>query len=121
MIKDLGFCKMKFYDNYVTCNINEGVTLCQQKSRKQTREILNHFDNKPFVYITNRINSYAVDPSIYNESSQIENLVGFAVVSKNHFALNNAKVEKLFLNKPFELFNDLNDAKQWADELINSK
>jgi len=43
--------------------------------------------NEAFVYITHRVNSYSVDPTIYISVSKIENLVGFAVVFINQMAL----------------------------------
>ena len=119
MIKDLGFCKIQFYNNYAICNVNEGETICIEKCDQQTTTILDHFKNKPFVYITHRINSYAVDPIIYKDTSKVKSLAGFAVVSGNDTARRAAQVEKLFLKKPFEIFNDLEHAILWADSIIN--
>ncbi len=73
---------------------------------------------RPFVYITNRINSYSVDPQIYFETSKIKNLAGFAVVSKKYKAKSNAEIEKMFFSKPFEIFGDLDSAKKWATQLL---
>jgi len=121
MVKDLGFCKIHFYKNFAICNVNEGETICVEKCSKQTEVILNHFKNKPFVYITHRINSYAVDPIIYKETSNVKSLVGFAVVSENSHARQAAQVEKIFLKKPFEIFNDLQHAIKWAEKLLTKK
>ncbi|AUC76316.1 hypothetical protein CW732_11825 [Olleya sp. Bg11-27] len=71
----------------------------------------------PFVYITNRIHSYSVDPIIYKDVSQIKTLQGFAVVSQTQSG-KNAEIERLFLNKPFEIFTDIEDAKTWASKII---
>ena len=51
--------------------------------------------------------------------SKIKNLKGFAVVSKDYKAKSNAEVEKLFLNKPLEIFDDLNKAISWKDSILN--
>ncbi|WP_452602565.1 hypothetical protein [Pontimicrobium sp. MEBiC06410] len=118
MVKDLGFCKIQFYKNYAICNVYEGETICIEKCNRQTKAILNHFKNKPFVYITHRVNSYAVDPIIYKETSNVKSLIGFAVVSENSNARQAAQVEKLFLKKPFEIFNDLQLAIKWAETLL---
>lgn len=119
MIKDLGFCKIRFYNNYAICNVNEGETICIEKCDKQTKAILDYFQSKPFVYITHRINSYAVDPTIYKETSNVKSLAGFAVVSASTIALQAAQVEKLFLKKPFEVFNDLQHAVNWANSILS--
>jgi hypothetical protein len=118
MIKHLKTCTLQFQEDSVISTIKEGVVFGKIESEIQTSEILEVFKNKPFVYITNRINSYSVDPTIYIESSKINNLTGFAVVSTTQSA-KTAEVESLFLNKPFKIFSDLSEAKIWAKNIIN--
>lgn len=120
MTVELEFCKIRFFEDYVICNVNEGITLCTEKSNEITVFILNHFQNKPFVYITERIHSYSVDPSIYIRSSKVETLKGFAVVAFNHFAATSADYEKYFLKKPFEIFNDTSAAVRWAKNILKT-
>ena len=98
--------------------VNEGVIFNQDKSDDIIYFSSVVFKNNPFVYITNRVNSYAVDPTIYKGVSQVETLKGFAVVSTT-LSARNAEIERLFLNKPFEIFSDLNDAKLWAIQVLN--
>lgn len=40
----------------------------------------------------------------------LNNLIGFAVVSKNHLAISNMNVQKLFLDKPLEVFQTVEKA-----------
>lgn len=121
MIEQLNFCELEFYDKYVICRINEGETISFEKSKQQTEAILNYYKNKPFIYITHRVNSYAVDPNIYANSSKIKTLIGFVVVSSNIASVKNAIFERMFLDKPFEIFNDISDATMWADEVYRMK
>ncbi len=112
------FCEMHIFDSYLIVTINEG-----QVVEPKHNTILNnvadaYFRNKSFVYITHRINSYSVDPSTYLETSKIINLKGFAVVSKDYKAKSNVEVEKLFLSKPCETFNDIKDAVSWAESIL---
>lgn len=97
------FCNMNIYDNYMVVVMNEGVTINPSHNKILLNIVDTYFNNKNFVYITHRINSYSVDPAIYFETSKIKNLVGFAVVSKDYKAKSNAEIEKLFFNKPFEI------------------
>ncbi len=120
MVKELDFCKIEFHSNYVICNINEGETISQKRSEELTKVLLNHFKEKSFVYITHRIYSYSVDPTIYNKLSKIKTFTGFAVVSSNLVVQQTAEVEKLFFKKPFKIFNDLETAKEWASIIANS-
>ena len=117
MIKKLNFCELQFFDNYVICKVNEGVTVTPEKSQKQTETILDYYKEKPFVYITHRKNSYAVDPGIYSKSSKIKTLVGFLVVSSNFASIRSANFEKKFFDKPFKVYQKLEDACSWADNL----
>ena len=84
-------------------------------------EITNtYFSDKPFVYITHRVNSYSVDPKVYHETSKIKNLKGFAVVSSNYQAKFNAQIEQMFFKEPFEIFTKLEDAIDWAKKLVRN-
>jgi len=111
------FCLMTLYGHYLVTSINEGINLQPKHNRVLVKIAKSHFNNEPFVYITHRINSYSVDPKIYEETSKIKNLVGFAVVSDHFKAKANAEVEKMFFNKPFEIFSNLKMAKIWADRI----
>ena len=120
MIKSLKypFCTIDIYSNYVISRINEGFHLTPDKNRILEDIANDYFKDKPFVYITHRINSYSVDPSIYLQTSKVKNLAGMAVVAEAPLSKGNAEVEKLFLKKPFEIFTDLNDAIEWVKSLI---
>lgn len=112
------FCNMTIYDKYVVVVMKEGVNVRPEHNNVLIDVTKNYYSKKAFVYITHRINSYSVDPKIYLETSKIENLKGFAVVSQNYKAKVNAQVEKMFFNKPFEIFTNLDDAINWADNLL---
>ncbi len=113
------FCEMHIYDNYLINIINEGVTITPEHNQILLNIVDTYFKNKKFVYITHRLKSYSVNPKVYFETSKIPNLKGFAVVSKDYKAKTNAEIEKLFFNKPFEIFDTLNDAIRWAKTITN--
>ena len=112
------FCKMSIYDNYLVVVIKEGVNLIPNHNNVLIEVTNTYFSGKPFVYITHRLNSYSVDPKIHFETAKIQNLKGFAVVSRNYQAKTNAQIEQMFFNKPFEIFNTLEDAFKWSEKLI---
>jgi len=114
------FCLMTLYEKYLITNINEGVNLLPEHNDVLVEVAETYFKNKPFVYITHRINSYSVHPKIYFETSKIKNLVGIAVVSEKYKAKSNAEIEKMFFQKPFEIFGNIEDAKSWAETLIDA-
>ncbi len=112
------FCEMHIYDNYMVVTMNDGVTIGVEHNKTLINVADTYYKNKPFVYITHRINSYSVDPAVYRETSKINNLVGFCVVSKNYLAKSTAQIEKLFLNKPFEIFDTLKEAIEWSKSVL---
>ncbi len=113
------FGKVSIYDCYLIAVMNEGAIVSPDLNDVLENIAQEYFTNKKFVYITHRLNSYAVDPNIYFRTSKIKNLVGFAVVSGKKIVRDNTELESVFLSKPFEVFNKLNDAIEWAKELCN--
>lgn len=109
---------ISIHDNYVIGVMNEGATVTIDVNNAVLRIFDQYYKEKKFIYISHRLNSYAVDPNVYKRTAKIKNLAGIAIVSKNQMALKNAEIEKLFINIPFETFINLEEATQWAAKLI---
>ena len=118
-IISLPFGTVSMHDNYMVAVMNEGITVSPEINSVLEELAVNHFQDKKFVYITHRVNSYSVDPNIYFKTSQIPNLVGFAVVLGRKIRLDNIALEKMFFSKPFKSFKSLNKAIEWANELCS--
>lgn len=114
----LPFCTTEIHKDYMLTVMNEGITVSSEHNALLSEIAEHHFDNESFVYITHRINSYSVNPSVYRETSKIPNLVGFAVVSKNPIQKQQTKVEKIFFNKAFQDFETIEEAIIWKNKLI---
>lgn len=114
----LDFGTVAIENNFVIATINEGIMITDDISYQITQYALHHFSSEAFVYITHRIHSYSVDPNVYKMISSIENLAGFAVVSSNEMARENAAFEKAFLHKKFGIFKEIDEAKDWANTMI---
>jgi len=118
MSQELGFCKVRFELNYAVCVVNDGETITIEKNKALTTYVLNYFKDQPFVFITNRINSYAVDPMIYVDASKVDTLLAVGVVTTHFGSLQSCKVEKIFCTKPFETFYKLSDAEDWGNKVV---
>ncbi|MFD2823462.1 hypothetical protein ACFS5M_07255 [Lacinutrix iliipiscaria] len=114
---DIGIGIATLHDYYMITVMHEGVTVSVDTSQVLIDFAKSHFKNKPFIYITHRKHSYAVDTAIYKETMKIKNLIGFAVVSTKGMAITNASIEKMFVNKPFEIFEELDEAILWAKKI----
>ncbi|MCK8524111.1 hypothetical protein M0D21_21215 [Aquimarina sp. D1M17] len=115
---DFGYCRAEVYNDHVIVYINNGVTVSPENISELNFVTKKHFENKLYIYITVRVNSYTVDPMIYLESNKIENLLGFAIVSKDSKQISQVKIEKVFTNKKIKQFRTLKKALQWKDKII---
>lgn len=118
---EFDFGTVAVYDDYIIVVMNSGVHVSPDLSSVLEDIVFSYFYDKSFVYLSHRKNSYSVDPSIYFEVAEIENLAGFGVIAEVPVASGNAEIEKLFLNKPFEIFSDLDTAIMWAKDLIKNE
>ncbi|SEK23259.1 hypothetical protein SAMN04487910_0028 [Aquimarina amphilecti] len=114
----LDFGLIEIYEDYIKVTINEGVTVSPEHNDVLLEMVEKHYKNKAFLYLTHRINSYAVNPTIYLETAKIENLIGFAVVSDNPIQEKQTKLEKAFFSKELKRFDDIESALQWKTELL---
>ncbi|MEP2935662.1 MAG: hypothetical protein ABJM06_08075 [Gilvibacter sp.] len=115
----LDFCEVSIYDDHIVVVVNEG-ELVTPDSNSYLKEIASqYFPNRLFGYISLRKHQYSVDPSTYLDTSKIENIVAFAVVSHEGIGINNVEVEKRFFTKPFKHFLKLSDARSWLRELTS--
>ena len=113
------FCKIDVYQEYIIVVMFEGITLTPAHNNVLISIAEKYFKDSSFGYITHRINSYSVDPRIYFETSKIENLVAFAIVSSKKIDKSNAEIEKLFFKKPFKHFVELDDAIKWIHTKVS--
>ncbi|WP_378175809.1 hypothetical protein [Aquimarina sp. SS2-1] len=116
---DFGLAEI--YDDYIKVIINEGITVSPDDNNILLEMVENHFKNKAFVYITHRIYSYSIDPTVYLETAKIKTLVGLAVVSDNPIQKNQTQIEKTFFNKKFKHFTNMEAALTWKDEILNEQ
>lgn len=107
-----------FYDNIIVMEGKENAIFSIKTGLFILLKVIKIVGNKPMVYISNRVNSYSVDPNDYKYLEMIPNLQGIATVSYNHFAKGSAKLEQKFFKKQFRDFESLDDAKFWAMEVL---
>ena len=114
------FGTVSVFSNRILVVMNEGISITTDFNDVLQDIATTYFKNKNFVYITHRLHSYSVDPNIYIKTSQIKNLIGFAVVVSHETVRDNTSLEKIFLTKPFKRFEDLDSAIHWANTICNN-
>ncbi len=117
-VLDIG--SVYFYENFVVTEVKEGIVFNFEKAAELFRLGKHYYGNKtPFVYISNRINSYSFEPTAHIKSKELfPNLKGVAVVIHNPVSNKIAELEKAFLSKPTEIFYNLESAIDWVEKLI---
>ncbi|PKV52290.1 hypothetical protein ATE84_4401 [Aquimarina sp. MAR_2010_214] len=117
---ELDIGSVYFYENYVVTEIKEGFVLNFEKAAQLFTLGKEYYGNKiPFVYISNRIHSYSFEPTAHFKSKELfPNLKGVAVVIYSPINNQIAELEQTFLNKPSHIFNNLEEAIKWTEQLI---
>ncbi len=118
--KTLDFCQVSIYSDYIYVVMNEGITVIPAHNDILIDLANTYFPERDFVYMTHRIHSYSVDPTVYIETSKIKNLRAFIVIAQNFDKESEiTKIEKLFFEKPFVLFGTKEEAIAYKDELLS--
>ncbi len=100
--------------------IKEGIALGFDNATEMLKLAKVYYGNTtPFVYITNRKNSYSFNPTDHFKTAPLfPNLKGYGVVSYDSMNRDIAEMEKTFLNAPVKIFDNLDSAIAWVAELI---
>jgi hypothetical protein len=117
---DLEVGSFYFYKNHIVAEVKEGVAFTYEKAFRILELGKAYYGNKtPFVYISNRVNSYSFNPTAhYKTQAMFPNLKGYAVVTYDEVNQEIAELEQTFLNKPVAIFHNLEHALKWVEELI---
>jgi hypothetical protein len=97
---------------------DEGTTITKERLFQILGIIEIHFREKNFGFISLRKHSYAIDPMIYNQLREIDNLKAFAVVSVKEIDMHNFNIEKLFYKKTMKFFIDMDNALVWIKRRV---
>lgn len=109
-----------FFDSLLIIQINSGVTLSYKTGGSLLIKALSIIGLKPIVLISNRVNSYSVDPNDYKHLQKVPMLKGIAIVYHNETSKKNAELEKNFFHKPFKGFSSMEDAVQWSKSILDT-
>lgn len=113
---NLEFGQVYVLDNILITELKEGILFNAEKNQKLIELAQDIFQGKPYGYISNRKNSYAVDPLIYRDSAKVGSLKAIAIVTDSEIVkLNVNQVERKFYrsSNSFEVFDILDQAINW--------
>lgn len=108
-------------DNMIVMEAKPNVNITIRNGMFILLKVVKLCANRPMVYISNRVNSYSVDPNDYKFLEMIPNLKGIAVVTYCPRRKQAALLEERFFRKPFKTFGTLVEAKTWAEDVIEGR
>jgi hypothetical protein len=109
---------IRLHKSVAIIEIAEGTSLSYKNGIQTFRRLLSIIGDQPWVYISNRVNSYSLDPNDYKHLNEISTLKGIGVIQYKRSIKTAMELEKLFVKKPFKTFNDLDSAIEWALEKV---
>jgi|SRR6056297_507384 len=121
-VREFEFGTFYFFDVLVISEINKGV-LFQWKMAEKVVKAAKQFygDNKPIVYISNRIHSYTVVPTDWIKFyKNRHDLAYYSVVGSTTGSLPSTLLEKMFFKGSLQKFQDLEDAIAWSLEQLET-
>ena len=118
---DIGNTDVYVFDDFLIKQVKEGAFINDEETELFVEIIKKHFDNRNFAFISNRINSYSVNPLVYTAAEKLPNLVAFAVITVDEKMREISIFENKFHNRPFNTFDNLSDAISWVSEIIKDK
>ncbi|WP_229736601.1 hypothetical protein [Bizionia arctica] len=115
---DLPETEIFVFDEFLICQIYEGAEIHPDHNSKLNEIIHKHFYGRNMIYISNRVNSYSVDPLIYVLTEKIPNLLAIAMIPGSEIMRRNAEFERDFYDKPYGIFNNLTEALEWSHGIL---
>ncbi|WP_298496039.1 hypothetical protein [uncultured Algibacter sp.] len=102
-------------DSFFISEIHEGVHFSWQMIKETMDEIVSYYEKDVKLgYISNRINSYSMNPESWNKVDETYGvIVAGAVVTYNKMTYMNATLEKRFYKKSIKRCTTLNEAINW--------
>jgi hypothetical protein len=115
------FGKVYFFEHMMVSEFKEGSFINYQNAVEFISKARSFYgEDQKLVYISNRLYSYSVDPVDWIKLGKgYKNLQAIGIVNYNSFKKKVFYVEKMFCKKYMKSFNSLNEAVDWAYEIIN--
>jgi len=114
--------ELEIHDNLVIVRFDEGSDVTIEDWMEIKEMLLNNFSGK-FAWISDRINSYSIDPTLLLMPEVIKNIDNFVCLAQVNYGKklrDSTEIAKDFLSVkvPFRSFGTLDDALNWVREKL---
>ncbi len=110
-----------FYGNIVVVEFSEGFTVSYSTAFSMLLKGLSILRMRPWIYISHRKHSYAVNPNDYKYLNKVPTLKGLIVLRAEEMSNPMEDLEEKFCKKPFFVVNTMEEAVKIANELLGAK
>lgn len=123
-IQKYDFGTLEIGDHFIVGEMKEGADIHLDVVSRIIDIANEAFNGERWGYISNRINSYSLNPIVHMEAPEFEkNMVVFAVVTNKDTHRINAELEKSFSDEQykFECFLNLETAIAWVTQVLTEE
>lgn len=107
------------YQNFLLAEFNEGADITFKNFDELAFLIKTHFEDRPFGFIANRINSYSInlnDAKVFNET--FKNLKAYAIIVYSNLTERIIEIESHFFKFNRKVFKDFENAIVWIEDSL---
>ena len=111
-------------DHFIVGEMKEGTDIQLDIVSKLIDIAHERFNGERWAYISNRVNSYSLQPLVHFELSKVEkDMIAFAVVTDKELHIKNAELEKSYAGGryEFECFANIENAIDWVTKLLKAE
>ncbi len=122
--EEYSFGTLEIGCHVIVGKLNEGLDAQLDVAVKIIEIARKRFNGEPWAYISNRVNSYSVQPIAYKKAAKIKhNMVAFAVVTNTPSSLVSARFEEKFATSEykFDCFETVQDAVSWVTAILDDE
>ncbi len=114
----LSFGVFKIVDNYIISEVDAGVDYGEACIQESIAFVKREFGDKPFGFISHRINDYSINPASARKGIKETNVVAVAFVLKRSLSFHSFESESAFYNIPQKVFKELENAEEWMKKML---
>jgi len=116
---DIDFAHFELFEHYLVATIHEGVIFDTPHLIKFHEIFDKHFYDRPFGYISNRVNDYTINPTCYIETKKYNSqIVGIATLCYSEVTYKNASFAQRFFDYPHKAFYNMADCVEWIQSQL---
>jgi len=116
---DIDFARFELYEHFLVATIQEGVIFDTPHLQKFHEVFDQHYKDRPFGYISNRLNDYTINPTCYIETKKYDSkIVGMATLCYSEVTFKNATFAERFFDWPHQAFHTMEECVDWIQLLL---